>query len=198
MELKKGITVYCGSGIGNNPEFAEAAEILGREIARRRLPLYYGGGKMGLMGAVGHSVRANGGESVAVIPGFMVERGWNDTASTHTVETRSMHERKEYFARHALGCIALPGGVGTFEELCEIITWRQLGLFSGNIVVMNIDGYYDSWLAQFHKAVEEGFFKKSHLGLFDVTDDPVEAVALASRPNDDKEIEPKFKISSKH
>ena len=192
LELKKGITVYCGSSAGRDPAYLEAAAAVGGEIARRHLPLYYGGGHMGMMGAVGKAVRKGGGTAVAVIPEFMVKRGWNDPEASATIITGSMHERKNIMASRAVGAIALPGGVGTFEELCEIITWRQLGLYDGNIVVLNTGGYYDPWISQFRKAVDEGFYLESHLGLFAVTEDPCEAVALAAADNGPAHIEPKF------
>lgn len=191
-ELKKGITVYCGSSVGRNPKYAECARIVGREIARHALPLIYGGGHMGLMGEVGRAVRASGGCAIAIIPQFMVERGWNDTDASVTVVTPSMHVRKETMAARALGIIALPGGIGTFEELCEIITWRQLGLFNGNIVILNVDGYYDPWLAQFEAAVREGFLPPSHRSLFHVADDPAKSVSLAAGNSDSEPIAPKF------
>lgn len=192
LKTVKGITVYCGSSTGRNPLYAEAAAVVGSEIARRGLPLIYGGGHMGLMGAVGRAARAAGGTTVAIIPLFMVERGWNDHEATSTVVTPSMHVRKHTMATHARGVIALPGGVGTFEELCEIITWRQLGLFDGNIVVLDIAGYYRPWLEQFDNAVAEGFLPASHRALFAVTSDPAEAVALAAADKAEKNIEPKF------
>ena len=176
----KGIVVYCGSATGANPRYAAAADQVGRELARRGLPLVYGGGHMGLMGAAGRGVREAGGVSVAVIPQFMVDRHWNDPESTHTIVTPSMHVRKETMAALARGAIALPGGIGTWEELCEIITWRQLGLFGGNIVVLNLDGYYDPLLAQFREGVVQGFFLESHLQLFAVATDPSQAVSMAS------------------
>ena len=190
--MERGITVYCGSAAGRNPLFAEAATAVGSEIARLGLPLYYGGGHMGLMGAVGKAVREAGGRAVAIIPQFMVERGWNDPAASDTVVTPSMHVRKQTMAECAVGIIAMPGGVGTFEELCEIITWRQLGLFGGNIVVLNVAGYYDAFIAQFDRAVTDGFFLSSHRALFDVTDNPAEAVALAARTDISMSVEAKF------
>lgn len=188
----KGITVYCGSSTGRNPHYAKAAREVGRHIALKGLPLYYGGGHMGLMGEVGRAVRASGGRAIAIIPQFMVERGWNDSEADGTIITPSMHIRKATMAERAVGVIALPGGVGTFEELCEIITWRQLGLYGGNIVVLNIDGYYDSWLAQFDTAIAEGFLPESHRNLFHVTSDPAEAVAHASSTASTSPAEPKF------
>lgn len=189
---RKGITVYCGSSSGNNPAYLKAAVDLGRLIAKSGLPLYYGGGHMGLMGAVGREVIKNGGTAVAVIPQFMVERGWNDAMASSTIVTDSMHSRKHLMANMALGAIALPGGIGTFEELSEIITWRQLGLYDGNIVVLNINGYYDSWIEQMHTAVREGFFSRAHLDLFHVADTAADAIERALTPGN-VAIEPKFK-----
>lgn len=192
MTEKKGIAVYCGSSGGNNPLYAVAAESVGNELARRGLPLVYGGGHMGLMGAVGRAVRTAGGVSVAVIPQFMVDRGWNDPDSTETIVTPSMHARKETMASLAQGVIALPGGIGTWEELSEIITWRQLGLYYGNIVVLNLLGYYDGFMRQFERAVAEGFFPSSHLELFSFVDNAVEAVERAAAKLSDSSIPPKF------
>ena len=180
MSDKKGITVYCGSSSGADVRYAEAARELGAAIARAGLELVYGGGHMGLMGEVGRAVIASGGKATAVIPQFMVERGWNDRSATTTIATESMHERKSTMASLARGVIALPGGVGTWEELCEIITWRQLGLFHGNIVVLNVAGYYDPWIDQFEAAIAQGFIPAAHRTLFVVTDDASKAVALAS------------------
>lgn len=189
---RKGIVVYCGSSAGNNPAFAEAAQEVGRQIAGRQLPLIYGGGHMGMMGAVGRAVRQAGGQTVAVIPQFMVERGWNDPDSSETVVTPSMHVRKQTMVANAVGAIALPGGIGTWEELCELITWRQLGLYSGNIVLLNLLGYYDGLLAQFNQAVETGFYPSTHLALFEVTDSPAKAVELAARNASPTPVPPKF------
>lgn len=173
------MTVYCGSSTGRNPHFVDAARAVGRAIADSGATLVYGGGHMGLMGAVGRATTENGGRSIAVIPQFMIDRGWNDPHASETVVTSSMHERKATMAAMARGVIALPGGIGTWEELCETITWRQLELFNGNIVVLNLEGYYDSWLAQFDAAIAEGFLPASHRALFAVTEDPAEAVKLA-------------------
>lgn len=179
-DIKNGITIYCGSSEGRDPRFAEGARIVGEEIGRRGLTLVYGGGHMGLMGVAGRACREAGGVTCAIIPQFMVERGWNDPASTSTVVTADMHERKNAMAAAARGVIAMPGGVGTFEELSEIITWRQLGLYSGNIVILNIARYYDNYLAQIDAAVEAGFLPADHRSLFTVTENPAVAVAMAA------------------
>lgn len=189
---KDAITIYCGSSRGNDPRYAEAAAEVGREIARRGLRLVYGGGSMGLMGAAGRACREAGGATCAIIPQFMVERGWNDPASTSTVVTSDMHERKRAMASAARGVVALPGGVGTFEELSEIITWRQLGLFHGNIVVLNVARYYDNFLAQIDAAVDAGFLPPGHRRLFAVTENPAVAVALAAAKAEDPVLERKF------
>ena len=180
MEHAKGITIYCGSCAGRDPRFAEAAAEVGRETARRGLTLIYGGGSTGLMGAAGRAAREAGGRTRAVIPQFMVDRGWNDAESTETVVTPDMHSRKARMAAMATGVVAMPGGVGTFEELAEIITWRQLGLYDGNIVILNVAHYYDALLAQIDSAVEAGFLPADHRRLFAVTENAVVAVALAS------------------
>lgn len=191
-EKEKGITIYCGSSAGRDPRYAEAAAIVGCEIARRGLPLIYGGGSIGLMGVAGRACREAGGTTCAIIPEFMVERGWNDPHSTHTIRTSGMHERKTMMAAKAIGAIAMPGGVGTFEELMELITWRQLGLYSGNIVILNIAHYYDSLLNQIDDAVKEGFLPSDHRRLFAVTENPAVAVALASAENADLNLQRKF------
>ncbi len=188
-----GVTVYCGSSAGNSPVYKECAASVGAEIARSGHHLIYGGGRMGLMHAVADACRRAGGHTVALIPGFMVERGWNDPDTTYTVVTADMHERKRNMAAHACGVIALPGGIGTFEELTEIITWRQLGLYAGNIVIMNLGGYYDPLLAQLDAAVSAGFMPADHRRLWDVTSSPEEAVRLATRPSDQPlSLRPKF------
>lgn len=189
---KNGITIYCGSSKGNDPRFAEAARIVGQQIAARGLTLVYGGGSMGLMGEAGRACRQAGGSTCAIIPGFMVERGWNDPQSTSTIVTADMHERKSSMAAAARGVIALPGGVGTFEELTEIITWRQLGLYHGNIVVLNIVGYYDNLIAQVDAAINAGFLPADHRRLFSVTADPSEAVALAAALPENLHLHRKF------
>lgn len=189
---QKGITIYCGSSAGNNPSYVKAASDVGEGIARKGLPLIYGGGHMGLMGAAGRSALAAGGRTIAVIPQFMVERGWNDSEASETIVTPSMHVRKETMAHMAHGVIAMPGGIGTFEELSEIITWRQLGLFSGNIVILNIDHYYDNWLNQIRTAISEGFMPPSHLNLFYVATSPTEAVEIAAGEISALSIQAKF------
>ena len=147
---------------------------------------------MGMMGIAAHAALDARGEVVAVIPQFMVDRGWNDPAATRTIITVGMHPRKQLMAAMARGVIALPGGIGTFEELSEIITWRQLGLYTGNIVILNISGYYDGFLAQINKAVDQGFLPEDHRALFSVTRDARNAVSIAAGECENPSLSPKF------
>ena len=188
----KGITVYCASSTAVADSYFEAARELGTLIARSGLPLITGAGNMGLMGAVNDAALAAGGVTVGVIPRFMVERGWHHTGLSRLIVTDGMHSRKETMASLARGVIALPGGIGTFEELMEIITWRQLGLYDGNIVIFNVDGYYDNLLAMLGTAVERGFMKADHRRLWSVAADAVEAVAMATAEPSPLTLTPKF------
>ncbi len=188
----KGITVYCASSSSVGDSYFEAARRLGELIARRGLPLITGAGNMGLMGAVCDAAAAAGGVTVGVIPRFMVERGWHHTGLSRLIVTDGMHSRKETMASMARGVIALPGGIGTFEELLEIITWRQLGLYDGNIVVFNVDGYYDNLLAMLDTAVERGFMKPDHRRLWSVAIDADSAVEMAVAHPDPLNLTPKF------
>lgn len=178
-DISDGVTVYCGSCPGADPLFRQCAEAVGTEIARAGVPLIYGGGRMGLMNATAAACRRAGGVTLSVIPQFMIDRGWADSESTATLPTADMSERKKTFAARSRGVIALPGGIGTFEELAEIITWRQLGLFGGNIVIFNAADYYAPFLAQLGAAIRQGFMPADHASLWAVTADPAEAVRLA-------------------
>ncbi len=191
--MDKGITIYCASSDRVAPVFMEAARELGREIAKTGLPLINGAGKMGLMGAANDAAIEAGGTTIGVIPQFMVERGWNHTGLTRLEVTPCMHTRKETMARLSRGAIALPGGFGTFDELFEIITWKQLGLYDGNIVIYNVDGYYDSLLAMIGQAVEKQFIPADHSKkLFTVATTAQEAVKNALATNPQQEITSKY------
>jgi uncharacterized protein (TIGR00730 family) len=175
----KGIAVYCASSTRIDQSYVDAANALGREIAKAGVPVINGAGSMGLMGAVNDSVNAAGGTTIGVIPRFMVEHGWQHTSLSemHVVET--MHERKALMAKLARGVIALPGGIGTYDELIEIITWRKLGLYDGNIVVMNVNGYFEPFFALLKHTIKEGFMNGEHLCRLAIVTDPKEAVKAA-------------------
>jgi uncharacterized protein (TIGR00730 family) len=155
----KRICVFCGSSAGSRSDYRIAAEELGTELARRNIGLVYGGGNVGLMGVLADAVLKAGGEAVGVIPENLMERevGHNGLTKLHVV--RSMHERKALMADLSDAFIALPGGFGTFEEFCEIVTWAQLGLHAKPCGILNVQGYYSPLLAMFDHAVQERFLK---------------------------------------
>lgn len=178
-ETPDGIAVYAGSADDIRPEYIEAAHIIGAEIARRGLTTVNGGGNMGLMRETIDGALAAGGRTIGVLPQFMMENDWDHKGLTECRVVSSMHERKATMAALSRGVIALPGGIGTFEEVTEMMTWRKLGLFHGNVVILNICGFYDPLLEMFRRAESEHFMKPN---LAFVTADPVEAVAIAAAP----------------
>lgn len=192
MPTEINVTVYCASATPADPCYMADARAVGSLLAQRGATLVTGAGNMGLMGAVNDAAIAAGGRTVGVIPRFMVERGWHHAGLTELRVTDSMHSRKELMASMAHGVIALPGGVGTLEELMEIITWRQLGLYHGNIVILNTSGYYDHLLAMLGEAVSRGFLRADHSALWSVADTPGRAVELALAPVVDPALSPKF------
>jgi uncharacterized protein (TIGR00730 family) len=161
----KRICVFCGSSVGSRPEYRAATEELGTELARRNIGLVYGGGNVGLMGVLADSVLRAGGEAVGVIPENLMAReiGHNGLAKLHVV--RSMHERKALMADLSDAFIALPGGFGTLEEFCEIVTWAQLGLHAKPCGILNVLGYYSPLLAMFDHAVKERFLRRENRAL---------------------------------
>lgn len=173
------ITVYSASS-GQVPEkYVEAARELGRLIARGNHTLVNGAGRTGLMGAVTDACLAEGGRAVGIIPQFMVEQHWQHEGMTELIVTPDMHRRKERMAEMSDACIALPGGVGTLEELLEVITWKQLGLYVQPIVILNTDGYYDPLLQLLRRAVDERFMRSLHADIWRVAATPAEALKLA-------------------
>ena len=169
--------VYCGSRHGTRPAYAQAARALGRAIGTRAWQLVYGGGKVGLMGEVADAVIAAGGRAVGVIPETLMHRevGHPGLHELHVVPT--MHLRKQMMAERADVFIALPGGIGTLEELFEVWTWRQLGYHSQPIGLLNVDGYFDPLLAFMQRSVDEGFLAAEQLAVLHVDTD-AEALLL--------------------
>ena len=159
------ICVFCGSNAGHDPRYRAAAEQLGGLLAARGIELVYGGGNVGLMGAVADACLAAGGTVIGVIPEALVGKEVAGRHVDHRALTRlevvdSMHTRKARMAELADGFIALPGGFGTFEEFCEILTWGQLGFHAKPIGLLNVNGFYDPLLALFDHAVREGFLRQ--------------------------------------
>ena len=174
----KSVCVYCASSTQIDEKYFRAAEELGRLIAQKGLRLITGAGNQGLMNAVEEGSLAAGGKVTGIIPTFMMEEGWHHTGLTELIETRTIHERKEMMAKLSDGVIALPGGCGTLEELLEIITWKQLGLYLNPIIILNIDGYYDHLLAQLRQAIDENFMRAIHGDIWKVATTPDEAIDL--------------------
>lgn len=173
------ITVYSASS-GQVPEvYLQAARSLGRELARSGHTLINGAGRTGLMGATAEACMEAGGRTVGVIPRFMVEQGWHHKGLSEMIVTEDMHRRKETMASLSDACIALPGGVGTMEELLEIITWKQLGLYLKPIIVLNVQGYFDPLLEMLNRAADERFMREQHRDIWRVATDAAEAIRLA-------------------
>lgn len=178
MNKINSVCVYSASSTKIALAYFEAARELGRLLGQRHIRLINGAGNMGLMAAVADAALQAGGEVTGVIPRFMVEQGWHHTGLTRLIEVESMHERKKLMADQSDAVIALPGGCGTLEELLEIITWKQLGLYLNPIVVLNIGGYFDPLLAMLRRAVEENFMRMQHGDIWHVAHTPQEAVEL--------------------
>ena len=162
MSAIRSLCVYCGSKMGRDPAYAETAAKLGHLLGSNGVRLVYGGGAVGLMGVVADSVMAAGGEVLGVIPKGLFSTEVGHTGITELVEVRSMHERKQRMADEADAFLALPGGLGTLEELAEITTWAQLGIHAKPIGVLDLDGFWEPLLTFLDGAVEAGFLKPSN------------------------------------
>jgi hypothetical protein len=172
------LCVYCGSRPGADPRFARAAHEVGEWIGRHGGQLVYGGGHNGLMGIVADSTTAAGGSVVGIIPQFMVEREWARPSCDELHVVGTMHERKQMMVDRADAFVALPGGIGTFEEFFEAWTWRQLGYRNKPVGLLNLAGYYDDLLKFLAGSVSQGFMQDNHLGL--ITSGPAVAPLLST------------------
>ena len=168
----KRVCVFCGSNNGFRPQYADAATAMAAAMVQRGLGLVYGGGNVGLMGTIADAVMRQGGKVIGVIPDALVERELAHGDVTEMIVVRSMHERKAKMAELADAFIAMPGGFGTFEEFCEIVTWAQLGLHRKPCGLLNVEGYYDPLLALFDHAVAEGFLRPTNRLLVIQESDP--------------------------
>ena len=160
--MAKRICVFCGSSPGARPCYAEAAKSLARYLAANKITVVYGGGNVGLMGTLADATLEAGGEIVGVIPQALVNREVSNTQIPDLRVVGSMHERKATMAELSDAFIAMPGGFGTFEEFCEVLTWTQLGLHRKPCGLLNVEGYYDPLLALFDHAEAEQFLKPAH------------------------------------
>ncbi|MBB6521283.1 TIGR00730 family Rossman fold protein [Pseudoteredinibacter isoporae] len=169
----KKICVYCGSNPGKSPEYIEAARTLARELVKHNIGLVYGGASVGIMGEIADTVLESGGEVIGVIPQALVEKEVSHHGLTELKVVNSMHERKSMMAEISDGFIALPGGLGTLEEIFEVLTWSQLGFHQKPCALLNAKQYY-SKLAEFlDHAVEQAFIKATHREMLMVEEDPI-------------------------
>ena len=171
-----GVVVYSASSAAIDQIYIDAAARLGELLAKNSITCINGGGNLGLMGAVIDSVLQHNGKVKGVIPKFMVDSGWGHTMLSERIVTASMHERKQKMADLSNAAIALPGGVGTLEELLEIITWKQLGLYNHPIIIVNTNNYFDSLLAMFNNMIEQNFMHERYCTLWRVVTTPEEAI----------------------
>jgi len=170
---KLSVCVYCGSRPGAQPEYADVARSIGSEIGRRGWQLVYGGGRAGLMGIVADAALTAGAPVVGVIPESLMGRelGHRGLTELHVVQT--MHERKLMMAERSDAFLALPGGIGTFEELFEVWSWRQLGYHDKPLGLLNVAGYYDTLLTFLHESERQGLMTNEQLSLLQVRNEPV-------------------------
>lgn len=156
----KNICVFCGSSMGFHPIYKKLAYDLGKHIARDNIKLIYGGGSVGLMGVLANSVMEHGGEVIGIIPRFLYEKEVGHDGVSELIIVDSMHERKQKMAELSHGFIAMPGGIGTMEELFEIFTWSQLALIKKPVALLNVNDFYNDIIHFLNKLVKEGFLKE--------------------------------------
>jgi uncharacterized protein (TIGR00730 family) len=172
------LCVFCGSNTGARPEYEKAADALGKLLAKSGIALVYGGGRVGLMGVLADSILAAEGQAIGVMPRALVEKEIAHPGLTQLHVVGSMHERKALMAGLADAFVLLPGGFGSWEEFCEVVTWAQLGIHQKPCGVLNVLGYYDALLSLASHAVEEGFVRSTHRDMVIVEE---EAEILLSR-----------------
>ncbi len=174
----KRVCVFCGSNQGLRPAYKEAAWHMGQALALQGVGLVYGGGNVGLMGVVADATLAAGGEVIGVIPEALVAKEIGHTGLTDLRVVRSMHERKALMAELSDAFVALPGGCGTLEEFCEVLTWTQLGLHRKPCGLLNVEGYYDHLITFFDHAIAEQFIRPEHRSLVLQEQEPMRLLKL--------------------
>jgi uncharacterized protein (TIGR00730 family) len=189
------VAVYCGSRFGDSPAFADAARALGQSIGQGNVTLIYGGGRVGLMGALADAVLAAGGRVIGVIPQALMTREVGHAGLTELHVVQTMHERKQLMAERADAFISLPGGIGTLEELYEVWSWQQLGYHDKPVALLNVDGYYDALLEFTRVTHARGFVSDAQFKALLVDTDPARlldrvrvAAAMATAPDDYSKI----------
>jgi len=180
MKIRR-ICVFCGSSFGARPAYAQAARALGREIGASGRSLIYGGGNVGLMGAIADAALEAGAEVFGVIPESLRARELAHQRLTELRVVHSMHERKATMAELSDAFVMLPGGFGTYEEFCEVITWAQLGIHAKPCGVLEVEGFYGALLQHFDHACAEGFVSKAHRGMIQVATTPADLIDALER-----------------
>lgn len=182
------IALYCGSRAGNKPIYRDTAIELAQHIATQGFGIVYGGASIGLMGQVADTVLEHGGEVVGVIPEFMLDYEIAHSQLTELHIVKSMHERKALMAERASAFIALPGGLGTFEEILEIATWGQLNQHQKPMIIYNVNRFYDALIAQLDHAVEEGFLPPQHRAKLIICENPEQISSVIKNLNSPEHI----------
>lgn len=189
------ICVYAASSTKINPIYTDAAKALGKLMAEENIRLINGAGGIGLMKDTADAVLSHQGKVTGVIPKFMVEQGWHHPNLTELIVVEDMHERKNLMAQKSDAIIALPGGCGTLEELLEIITWKQLGLYFNPILILNINGFYNPLIEMLNKAIDENFMSERHREIWTVASSPQQAIeCIKNAPKWDPNIRKFAKI----
>jgi uncharacterized protein (TIGR00730 family) len=182
VPIKK-ICVFCASSPGIDKVYFRDAELLAKIFLQNNIQIIYGGGAAGLMGCIADHFLSGGGKISGVIPGFMKEMKWSHPGVSDMIEVESMHERKNLMIRGVDAIVALPGGVGTLEELTEVITLKQLGQFLSPIVILNTAGFYNHLNEFFHKMMEERFMRQRHKEIWQMVDHPSDVIpAIMNAP----------------
>ena len=167
----KRICVFCGSSSGNDPAYLETAVKVGEFLVANSVELVFGGGRVGLMGRIADTVMAKGGKAIGVIPAALDKKEIAHHGLTELHIVDSMHERKAMMAELSDGFVAMPGGFGTFEEFCEIVTWAQLGIHQKPCALLNVNGFYDHMITMFDHSTRQGFIRDEHRGIVLVESD---------------------------
>ncbi len=177
----KAVCVYCGSSNGTRPVYMETAKAFGRALVANDLSLVYGGGRVGLMGAIADEVLFHGGRAIGVIPELLMSKEVGHTGLTELHVVADMHERKKKMADLSDAFVSMPGGVGTFEELFEVYTWAQLGYHQKPVALLNVDGYYDPLISMLQHTVAEGFMRAPFFDMLQVEANPQAMIAALRR-----------------
>lgn len=172
------ICVYCGSSDGNNPSVLNSAKDFGKLLAENGIQLVYGGSSLGVMGTLANAVMSGGGKVTGVIPKGLFRKEVAHQGITELITVEDMHERKSTMANLADAFVAMPGGFGTLEELFEIITWNQIGIFSKPVVIYNLDGYFDSLITMIDTGVDAGFIKPKNREIVKIAETADECLRL--------------------